>query len=425
MIYLRVILGNMIFNNNEINILMASKSSVLLNIVILGIFTCSCRNLANNMTKHVFVNNGESVMFQAREGSWKKNGKHLKDSGLNYLFESGTNGYNTFRIPALIRTTRGTLLAFAEGRKNSSSDTGDIDLVFKRSEDNGKTWSELSVIWDDGDNVCGNPAPVVDRLTGNIYLLSTWNLGEDHEPDIIKGTSRDTRRVFVLMSSDDGKTWSGAREITGTTKQGNWTWYATGPCHGIQIVNGKYKDRLVIPCDHIESGTNKYFSHIIYSDDHGKTRKLGGTTPQDQVNECSVAELRNGRLMLNMRNYDRTQKSRKVSLSSDGGITWSNIYSDPVLIEPICQGSMISIEPDFNLLLFLNPADEIVRRNMTLRSSRDEGKTWRSMILFSGPSAYSDIVLLETGNIGCLYEAGQSSPYQGITYREVEFEDIK
>ncbi len=542
---------------------MESKSSFLLKIIIIGIFACSCRNLADDITEHVFVKDGESVLIQAPEGSWIKDGKYLMGSGLNnyliagksldsgnfrihlrmiidsvnssaasfilagnhfgldgtsqnghsapfvegplfsgrkiieekegiisagkpfdldisykdgdlefmidkvtifstrpdltisgilavrlhrnsiriseftangsmtvldrinYVFESGTNGYNTFRIPALIRTTKGTLLAFAEGRKNSSSDTGDIDLVVKRSEDNGRTWSELSVIWDDGDNVCGNPAPVVDRLTGNIYLLSTWNLGEDHEPDIIKGTSKETRRVFVLMSSDDGKTWSGAREITGTTKQSNWTWYATGPCHGIQIRNGKYKDRLVISCDHIESGTNKYFSHIIYSDDHGKTWKLGGTTPQDQVNECSVAELNDGRLILNMRNYDRTQKSRKVSLSNDGGITWSDIYSDPVLIEPICQGSILSIEPDFNLLLFLNPADENVRRNMTLRSSRDEGKTWKSMVLFPGPSAYSDIVMLGTGNIGCLYEAGYISPYQGITYREVPLKDIQ
>ena len=146
---------------------------------------------------------------------------------LRFLFESGTNGYNTFRIPAIIRTQKETLLAFAEGRKKSSSDTGDIDLVLKRSEDNGKTWSELSVIWDDGENVCGNPAPVVDRQSGNVYLLSTWNLGSDHESEIIRETSKDTRRVFVFTSTDDGRTWSDAKEITASTKLSNWTWYAS------------------------------------------------------------------------------------------------------------------------------------------------------------------------------------------------------
>jgi sialidase-1 len=151
---------------------------------------------------------------------------------LNFLFESGTNGYNTFRIPAIIRTKDGTLLAFAEGRKNGSSDTGDIDLIVKRSADNGKSWSDLQVIWDDGENVCGNPAPVVDELTGKIFLLSTWNLGTDHESGIIKETSKDSRRVFIIESSDDGRTWSEAKEITSSTKQKNWTWYATGPCHG-------------------------------------------------------------------------------------------------------------------------------------------------------------------------------------------------
>jgi sialidase-1 len=178
---------------------------------------------------------------------------------LEYIFESGTCGYNTFRIPAIITTKNGTILAFAEGRKKTSSDTGDIDLVMKRSEDNGKTWSELTVIWDDDENVCGNPAPVQDRKTGKIYLLSTWNLGRDHEQQIINQTSRDTRRIYLLISDNDGLNWSEPVEITTSVKLNTWTWYATGPCHGLQVSNGQYKDRLIIPCDHIEAGTGKYF----------------------------------------------------------------------------------------------------------------------------------------------------------------------
>jgi sialidase-1 len=348
---------------------------------------------------------------------------------LKYLFESGTSGYNTFRIPAIVTTPKGTLLAFAEGRKNTSSDTGDIDLVMKRSEDNGITWSDLSLIWDDGLNVCGNPAPVVDKTTGIIYLLSTWNLGTDHESEIIKQTSKDTRRVFILQSKDDGLTWSESKEITASVKLTGWTWYATGPCHGIQTEKGAARGRLIIPCDHIESVTNKYFSHIIYSDDHGKTWKLGGTTPQDQVNECTVAELADGRLMLNMRNYDRTQKSRKVSISENGGLLWGNIYSDKTLIEPICQGSLLTFtfaDKGAGKMLFLNPADENSRVNMTLRLSADEGKSWvKSKVLYPGPSAYSDLTIVANGNIGCFYEAGYVSPYQGIVYEEVPVAELE
>ncbi|MEI7420888.1 MAG: sialidase family protein [Prolixibacteraceae bacterium] len=344
------------------------------------------------------------------------------------LFASGTDGYNTFRIPAIVTSSKGTILAIAEGRKNSSSDTGNIDLVLKRSTDNGKTWSSLKVIWDDGDNVCGNPAPVVDYSTGTIYLLSTWNLGSDHESQIINQTSKDSRRVFILQSTDDGQTWSSPMEITTSAKLPNWTWYATGPCHGIQLVKGKNAGRLIIPCDHIEAVNKKYFSHIIFSDDHGKTWQLGGTTPQDQVNECTTAELSDGRLMLNMRNYDRTQKARKVSISSDGGSTWGNIYSDKSLPEPICQGSLLSYSiksTGQTKLLFLNPADENKRQNMTLRMSSDNGATWeKSKVLFAGPAAYADLTQLKNGNIGCLYEAGENNPYQGIKFHEVSFSDL-
>ena len=341
------------------------------------------------------------------------------------LYASSSEGYNTFRIPAIVTSKNGTLLAFAEGRKNSSSDTGDIDLVLKRSTDNGKSWSALSVIWDDGDNVCGNPAPVVDYTTGTIYLLSTWNLGGDHESQIIDQSSKDSRRIFILKSTDNGQTWSSPQEITKSVKLANWTWYATGPCHGIQLTKGKNSGRLLIPCDHIEAVSKKYFSHVIFSDDHGKTWQTGGTTPQDQVNECSVAELSDGKLVLNMRNYDRKQKTRKISISNDSGITWGNIYSDKSLPEPICQGSLLGYlirKTGNGRLLFINPADENKRQNMTLRMSSDDGSTWeKSRVLFAGPSAYVDLTQLSNGNIGCLYEAGENNPYQGIVFHEVSF----
>ena len=337
------------------------------------------------------------------------------------LFVSGADGYHTYRIPSLIVTKKGTLLAFCEARKGGRSDSGNIDMMLKRSEDGGATWSDQQIVWDDGANTCGNPCPVVDRATGTIWLLMTWNLGSDRESAIISLKSKDTRRVFVTSSTDDGKTWAKPKEITTDTKKPDWTWYATGPCTGIQLEKGPHKGRLLIPCDHIEAKTKKYYSHVIYSDDHGKTWKLGGSTPTDQVNECQVVELADGRLMLNMRNYYRVKKNRAVSTSSDGGMTWSEIYRDPALAEPRCQASFIryslASDDSKNRLLFSNPAHTDSRVSMTVKLSYDEGKTWPvAKTLHAGPAAYSCLAVLGDGRIACLYEAGQNSPYETITF---------
>ena len=335
------------------------------------------------------------------------------------VFISGQGGYHTYRIPALAVTPRGTVLAFCEGRRNSGGDSGDIDLVLKRSGDHGQTWSDQQVVWNDGGDTCGNPCPVVDRETGTIWLVMTWNRGDDHENQIIAGTSKDTRRIFVSSSGDDGRTWSRPREITADVKSTNWTWYATGPGNGIQIERGPRQGRLIIPCDHIEADTKHYYSHIIYSDDHGKTWKLGGSTPEPQVNECEVVELSGGRLMLNMRNYDRAKRSRQVAISEDGGLTWKEQRFDEALIEPICQAAIERYRwPDQGkpgVILFSNPASANGRKNMTIRASFDDGQTWpASRVLHAGPSAYSGLAVLGDGRIACLFEAGSTNAYEKI-----------
>lgn len=237
------------------------------------------------------------------------------------LFVGGHDGYQCFRIPSIVVTPTGAIIALAEGRKNGSGDAGDIDTVVRRSTDGGITWSELSVVWDDGQNTCGNPCAVVDQDSGTIFLLSTWNRGGDHEAQIIGGTSKDTRRIFLTSSTDDGITWSASQEITSDVKQSDWTWYATGPGSGIQIKHGSHEGRLVIPCDHIESKTKSYYSHAIYSDDRGASWKFGESTPKDRVNECEVVELAEGKLMLNMRNYDQTIRARQIAISIDGKLS--------------------------------------------------------------------------------------------------------
>lgn len=336
------------------------------------------------------------------------------------LYVSGSEGYHTYRIPALLVSKKGTVLAFCEGRKSGRSDTGDIDMLVRRSEDGGITWGKKKVIWADEANVCGNPCPVLDEETGTIWLLMTWNLGTDRESEIIDQTSDDTRRIFVTSSIDDGLTWGKPKEIMSDVKKSAWTWYATGPCKGIQIKQGENKGRLIIPCDHIEAETKKYYSHIIYSDDHGISWKLGGSTPIDNVNECQAVELADGSIMLNMRNYDRAQNTRVVSISNDGGITWGPFKRDPALIEPICQGSIIRYtqvaHQDKNRILFSNPASETERVKMTVRLSYDEGKSWeKSKLLYEGPSAYSDLAILPSGKIACFYERGEMHPYEKIT----------
>lgn len=345
--------------------------------------------------------------------------------GDGYIFKERTEGYFCFRIPAIIKTKDGTLLAFAEGRKYNCSDEEDIDLVLKRSTDNGKTWGDIIMVWDDGGNTCGNPAPVVDQNTGKVHLLMTWNLGEDDIGEINNGTSKDTRRVFVTGSTDDGLTWETPREITSSVKLPEWGWYATGPCHGLQLSSGPYAGRMVIPCDNIGIGsTRKGYSHVIYSDDGGLTWELGGVTPQDKVNESTVAVLSDGKLMLNMRNSGST--FRRVSTSSNGGESWSDLTTDTNLVEPVCQGSLLSDNiKGTHTLFFSNPAST-ERKNMTIKMSVDDGNTWaKSYIVHSGPAAYSDIVMISEEEIGIFYEGGLTKPYEGIAFKTVPIADFK
>lgn len=342
------------------------------------------------------------------------------------IYKNNEEGYKCFRIPALITTSKGAILAFAEGRKNNCDDAGDIDLVVKRSSDGGKTWSPLAVVWNDSSNTCGNPTPVVDQQTGRIVLLSTWNLGADHEKEIVAGTSENTRRVFVLYSVDDGLSWSAAKEVTADVKKADWSWYATGPGRGIQISKGKFKNRLVIPANHITMATRKNYSHAIFSDDAGNSWKLGGVTREDSVNESTIAELSNGRLMLNMRNASK-KRARQTAISKNGGKSWSSIKADTTLIEPVCEGNLLQYKYNgkTEALLFSNPASKTSRTQMTIRVSYDNGRTWASKkLLYAGPAAYSCMTVLPNGNIGCFYEAGLQKPYEGIVYEEIKLEDI-
>jgi sialidase-1 len=331
------------------------------------------------------------------------------------VFVAGEAGYHTFRIPSAIATRKGTLLAFAEGRRAGAGDAGDIDLVVKRSHDDGKSWSQLQVVGDNGPNTFGNPCPVIDQRSGAIWLLTTQNRGTDREQDIIAGTSQAGRTVWVMKSEDDGETWSPPVEITAAVKKPDWRWYATGPGVGIQTRGG----RLVIPANHSDaSGAHR--SHLIFSDDAGRTWNLGAISDEG-TNESQVAELADGRLMLNMRNHPpKPENFRMVATSDDGGRTLSKASSDRSLIEPPAQASLLRLTTarthDRNRLLFSNPAS-VRRERLTVRLSHDEGVSWPvSRLVHEGPAAYSSLVVLRDLSIGLLLERGDRSPYERITF---------
>ena len=328
------------------------------------------------------------------------------------VFVSGEDGYHTYRIPALLCTPRRTLLAFCEGRKQSRSDDGDNDLLVKRSTDGGETWSRQQVIWDDGENTCGNPCPVVDEETGVIWLLLTHNPGKEGLTEMIKDPETlGARTVWITHSEDDGRSWSDPKEITASTKASEWDWYATGPGVGIQLRQGPHRGRLVIPCDHSYrtedptqmvtgyGGEPGFGSHAIYSDDHGRTWRYGGVI-RPLANECQVVELRGGRLRMDIRSYFGKNR-RALAFSNDGGETWSEIQHTPALVDPVCQASMIRYswphEQGRSRLLFSNPA-ATERIRMTVRLSYDEGDSWpESKLLHAGPSAYSSLAVLPDG----------------------------
>lgn len=343
------------------------------------------------------------------------------------VFQSGRDGYAFYRIPAIVKATDGTMLAFCEGRRNSRSDRGNIDLIVKRSEDGGKTWSKNILVWDHGENTCGNPTPVVDEKTGLVWLFSTHNLGNDTQDAISDGTSVGTRTVWVTFSSDHGKTWAPMRQITNAVKNPDWRWYATGPGIGIQIKKGPHTGRLVVPICH----GHPRAASIIYSDDQGKTWLPGGECP-GLVGETQVVEGFGspGELILNMRSSYK-HGCRTQSTSTDGGKTWTKPAQVVEQTDPPCQGSILRWEdaaaPAGGYLLFSNPGAPKKREKMTVRVSEDNGKTWpRALEINKSGAAYSCLVRIDETTVGCFYENGwRDAPYDRITFETFELANIK
>lgn len=342
---------------------------------------------------------------------------------LNFVFACGTDGYKSYRIPAIVSSKKGTLLAFAEGRVHHSGDHGNIDNVLKRSFDGGKTWQPLQVVTDDGKHTCGNAAPVVDQKSGRIFLVSCGS--HFSEGAIMAG--KGPRNVFIQHSDDDGETWTEPRDISKMVTKKDWRWYATGPCSGIQIREGKYKGRLIIPANHsvFIDGKNIYRAHCIYSDDLGKTWEIGESAG-DGSNESQIAEAEANQLYHNMRMQSHSQGMRSTRYSKDGGKNWSDLKHDAILNGPRCQGSVIRDYSKPRRLIFSNPATLRKREGMTIRVSENGGRSWPyRKLVWKKSSAYSDLVMVDKDTVGILFECGHRAYAQeGILFRRYSMDAL-
>ncbi|WP_379845127.1 sialidase family protein [Larkinella bovis] len=355
------------------------------------------------------------------------------------VFQNGENGYQCFRIPAIVKAPDGHLLAFAEARKTGCNDFGDIDLVMRMSTDNGQTWGPMRVVVDNGAFLAGNPAPVFDLTDralakGRLFLL--YNTSTVSENDIRKGLG--IREVWYKTSTDGGQTWSEAVNITTQVNRPNkpdinpaytfsddWRWYANTPGHALQLQKGRYKGRIFVAANHTAGPLQPRFqdgrAHGFYSDDHGKTWKLTPDVAYPGSNESTAAETSDGRVLLNSRNQSGDVKNRLLSFSKTAGERWEPVRVATDLPDPVCQGSLIDYQPrrGKRVLLFSNLNHQTSRENLTIRVSTDDGQRWSGgKTVYSGPSAYSDLVIQQDGQIGILYEKDKYAKivYQSFSY---------
>lgn len=335
------------------------------------------------------------------------------------LFENNTNGIRQFRIPGLVKTNKGTLIAVCDARVNKFGDLPNkINTVLRRSIDDGKTWSEMQTIVEfSGNEGAGDPALLVDRKTNTVWLFFNYAKEGIGISTSQPGYGENTIHIMAIKSDDDGLTWSKPIDITKSVKAEEWRFVVSSPGHGIQLKDGTLLQMAYYGLP--KSVTWKMSAFAFYSKDHGKTWKR--TEPIGQgLTEAMAVELENGQVMVNIRNQVRFPNKkitkRAITFIADLTRPWSEVQYDTVLTEPSCQGSMIKLEVGESAgkdwLVFGNPAHHIERQNYTLRFSKNGGKEWAtSLQLWPGGSMYSDIVELQNGDFGVLYEKYVASSF--------------
>lgn len=339
------------------------------------------------------------------------------------IHKQGQFDCHTFRIPAMATTNQGTLLAVYDMRYNSRRDLqGHMDIGLSRSTDGGETWARPVPIMDmkkfgglpEDQNGCSDPNILVDRKTGEIMVSAVWTHGKPGTHQWAgKGSEpghsiHQSSQFMMVRSKDDGLTWSKPENWTKRLKDPKWCLFAPAPGNGINLMDGT----LVMPTQGRDAN-GLPFSNFMWSKDHGKSWTLSSPA-RDNTTECSVAELKDGSLMLNIRdNRNRKDKSktngRAVSVTDDMGKTWKIHSSDHgALPEPVCMASLIShdLKDGRRVLFFSNPNSKYKREKMTVRMSLDQGKTWpKSILLDQKGGAYSSLAMVDDRTLGILYES--------------------
>ena len=361
--------------------------------------------------------------------------------------QKGQDGCISSRIPGLATSNKGTLLAIFDARYDYPRDLqGNIDIALHRSTDKGVTWQPIQTVLDMREwgglpqkyNGVSDACILVDKNTGDIYVAGLWMHGLlDKNGKWIEGLNenstnwthqwkgrgsqpgtglKETSQFMIAKSTDDGLSWGFPDNITSKTKRPEWWLFAPAPGQGITLTDGT----LVFPTQGRDAN-GLPFSNITYSKDHGKTWVTSNPAYQD-VTECSVVQLGDGALMLNMRdNRNRGNKDvngRRICTTIDLGESWKeHPTSRRALVEPTCMASLHRHEymeegKKKSMLLFVNPNNYGTRDNLTLKVSFDDGMTWpeEHWILFDQyrSAGYSCITSIDENSIGILYESSQS-----------------
>ncbi len=349
----------------------------------------------------------------------------FSQEGIVDVYIKKKEGYRNYRIPSIVCTNSGVLLAFAEGRANLL-DHSENDIVLKRSTDHGKTWDNLIVVDEDGENALNNPQAVV-REDGRIILMYQRYAKGFAEKKAMPGLDGERIcKTLQVHSDDDGLNWSEPRDITTQVKRAEATSVASGPGVGIELKNSKHKGRLVMPFN--QGSWGKWYTYMVYSDDGGETWMKGELAPlksktKGWANEVQVVELSTGQLMLNARS-EKGMRKRKIAYSEDGGQTWSEVVNEKQLLEPECQGSLLrySFDGENGTILFANPRHRTRRLRGTIYASTDDGKTWaHRKTVYKEGFAYSSMTVLPNGEIGLLFE---KDGYESISFMTVKLEAI-
>ena len=332
-------------------------------------------------------------------------------------------GYHNYRIPSLLVTRKGTILAVMEGREDMNHDHAKNDIVLKRSTNNGDTWSKPTIIQEAGDNVVMNPV-MVQALDGTIILTYIYFPKKRHSRDRSHGVKQvDTgfkgntiERLFVIKSTDEGLSWSEPQEITSVAKSSKNTIVSIcGPGVGITLTKGKFRGRVIIPMSEaiLKKAKRVDYSFALYSDDNGKTWKHGKFFPPTADgnlggNEIQMVELEGGKVLASV----RSKGYRLISSSEDGAKTWSPLKKHKDLVDTGCMSPLLryrwKTEKEAGVLIHIGVTgrpDGRKRGKSVIALSYDDGKTWSvQRPLYNQNFDYSSLVILPDGSIGMLAE---------------------